>query len=129
LEATVILLRVLAVRSAVVEKVSLAIPEERVAAYRVAVALLAYMQQDRREDGKHLGLLLVRVEYRTQRLAAWECQASELFAEALRVETLCPALTHPTMPTRLSLMVLTYAEAGECLREVSMTGLLEDQEE
>jgi hypothetical protein len=58
--ATVIILMVLAVRSAVVEKVSLVIPEEWVAT--ATVALLAYMQQDRREDGTRLIMLLVRVE-------------------------------------------------------------------
>jgi hypothetical protein len=85
---------VLAVSSAVVEKVLLAIPEERVVAISALEALLAYMRQDRLEDGTpftpvKLGGLqfgLAQVEYRTQPLAAWQCQALELFAEGVKAE-------------------------------------------
>jgi hypothetical protein len=92
---------VLAVNSAVVEKVSLAIPEELAVGWSVPVALLAYMQQDRREDGtplilvKLLGLTcgLAKVEYRTQPLVACQCQALELFAEGVRAEIIVTAKT------------------------------------
>ena len=75
----------------------------------VPVALLAYMQQDRREDGTDsLIYCVLPVEYRTQPLAAWQCQASELFAEALRAGDIVTANAWLIIQH----MVQTYAGVG-----------------